>query len=70
MMTPLQQTPNNDTVILRYMNTGKICNYLLNDDKAKKKLLNSAKINTIKMTKKTKKSTKISVSAGTYKEVV
>jgi hypothetical protein len=63
-------TESSNTAILSYMNTGKVCDYLLNDDKAKKQLLNSAKRTCIKMTKKTKKSTKISVCTGTYKEVV
>ena len=59
-----------DTIILSYMNTGKMCDYLLNDDKAKKQLLNSAKRTNLEVTKRTKKSTKISVCAGTYKEVI
>ena len=57
-------------VVLRYMNMGKLCDYFLNDDKAKKQLLSSAKRTNLKVTKKTKKSTKISVCTGTYKEVV
>ena len=60
---------SNDAV-LRYMNMGKMCDYFLNDDKAKKQLLNSAKRTNLTVTKKTKKSTKISVCTGTYKEVV
>ena len=47
------------------MNVGKMCDYLLNDDKAKKQLLNSAKRTSFEVTNKTKKSTKISVCSGT-----
>ena len=78
MMTPTENIPSggisrrkgSDSVVLSYMNTGKMCDYLLNDDKAKKQLLNSAKRSNMEVTKKTKKSTKISVCAGTYKEVL
>ena len=52
------------------MTTGKITNYILNDDKAKKQLLDSAKRQNVVLTKQTKTSTKFEMCTGTYKEVL
>ena len=52
------------------MNTGKTTDYLLNDDKAKKQLLSSAKRTSLKVTNRTKKTTKFAVCVGTNKEVI
>ena len=66
---PKGWTVSNDTIV-HTMTTGKLNNYVLNDDKAKQQLLTSAKRQNVELGKQTKTSTKFDLCAGTYKETI
>ena len=66
---PKGWTVSNDNIV-HTMTTGKLNNYVLNDDKAKQQLLTSAKRQNIELGKQTKTSTKFDLCAGTYKETI
>ena len=63
-------TTNDKIAIVNIMTTGKINDYTLNSDKAKQQLLSSSKRAHLQVTIQTKKTTKFSLCAGTYKEVI
>ena len=60
---------SNDNIV-HTMTTGKLNNYVLNDDKSKQQLLTSAKRQNVELGKLTKTSTKFDLCAGTYKETI
>jgi hypothetical protein len=61
---------NDKIAIVNIMTSGKINDYTLNSDKAKQQLLSSSKRTHLQVTNQTKKTTKFSLCAGTYKEVI
>ena len=57
---------SNDNIV-HSMTTGKITNYVLNDDKAKHQLLTIAKRHNVELAKQTKTITKFELCTGTQK---
>ena len=67
---PSNELENSNDNIVATMTTGKVTDYILNDDKAKKQLLKSDKRQKVEFSKQTKTSTKFAMCTGTYKEVI
>ena len=64
------KSPSNNDTIVNIMTTGKFNEYTFNNDKAKQQLLSSALRKRLEVTKKNKKTTRISMCTGTYKDVI